>query len=105
MQKRGAWVWSASAVALCLTYQWFVHFYFIAGDHAASGVALLVQGAPHAAINSFLLWMFGRTLAPGEEPLVTAFALRIHPNLPPFLVTYTRWVTVLWCLVFAAQLI
>jgi uncharacterized membrane protein len=62
-------------------------------------------GIPHAAIYLFLLWLFGRTLLPGKEPLVTRLARRVHGTLPPELETYTRRVTFAWCIFFGAQII
>lgn len=62
-------------------------------------------GIPHAAIYLFLLWFFGHTLWPGNEPLVTRLARRVHGTLPPELEVYTRRVTVAWCVFFAAQLV
>src|SRR5688572_29462929 len=58
----------------------------------------------HAAINLFLLWIFGRTLAPGREPLITGVARRFHGTIPPHIEAYTRGVTWLWCVFFLAQL-
>jgi uncharacterized membrane protein len=62
-------------------------------------------GIPHAAIYLFLLWFFGHTLLPGNEPLVTRLARRVHGTLPPELEAYTRRVTLAWCVFFAAQMI
>lgn len=49
-----------------------------------------------------LLWLFGRTLAPGREPLVTAIARACHGTLAPEIERYTRGVTLAWCAFFAA---
>jgi uncharacterized membrane protein len=61
-------------------------------------------GISHAAIYLFLLWLFGHTLMPGKEPLITRLARRVHGVLQPDLQTYTRRLTVAWCGFFAAQL-
>ena len=61
-------------------------------------------GIPHAAIYLFLLWLFGRTLLPGKEPLVTRLARRVHGVLQPDLEVYTRRLSVAWCVFFTAQL-
>lgn len=58
----------------------------------------------HAGVFALLTLVFGRTLRPGEEPLVTGFARMIHgqrlaPQIPP----YTRWVTLAWTLFFAGM--
>ena len=57
----------------------------------------------HAAINLCLLWVFGRTLVGGREPLITGFARRFHGTIPPHIEAYTRGVTWLWCVFFLAQ--
>lgn len=62
-------------------------------------------GVPHAGVNLFLCWLFGRTLANGEEPLITGFARRVHGTLPPHMEIYTRRITLAWCIFFAAQVL
>lgn len=64
-----------------------------------------VYGIPHAAINLFLFWLFGRTLLRGRDALITRVARRVHGTLPPQLEIYTRQVTIAWCIFFAAQII
>jgi uncharacterized membrane protein len=66
---------------------------------------LFVPVISHVLINLLLLWAFGRTLRPGHEPLITGFARAVHGTLPPVLETYTRNVTLAWCIVFALQVI
>ena len=61
-------------------------------------------GIPHAAIYLALLWLFGHTLLPGKEPLITRLARRVHGVLQPDLEPYTRRLTVAWCGFFFAQL-
>lgn len=56
----------------------------------------------HAGANLLLAWMFGRTLVPGREALVTMFARLVHGELPPDVVRYTRQVTLAWTIFFAA---
>jgi uncharacterized membrane protein len=70
---------------------------------AGLGVAAL-YGVPHAAGYLFLLWLFGRTLGPGRDALITRLARQVHGTLPPFMETYTRRLTLAWCVFFAAQL-
>ena len=64
-----------------------------------------VSGIPHAAVYLFLLWYFGRTLAPGTEPLISRFARSMHGALDPEMARFTRKVTLAWCIFFAVQLI
>jgi uncharacterized membrane protein len=63
-----------------------------------------VSGIPHAMAYAFLLWWFGRTLAAGREPMVSRFARRVHGALPPDMERFTRNLTIVWCVFFAAQL-
>jgi uncharacterized membrane protein len=79
-------------------------------------IALIVWGAwtaewidfsaayylPHVLFNLALMVLFGHTLLPGREPLITLFARRVHGTVPPEIVTYTAQVTWLWTLFFAA---
>jgi hypothetical protein len=97
-------MWTVLAIAVCLVYQWLVHFYLVAPNGGAGPAVLFFQGAPHGAINLFLLWVFGRTLLDGREPLITAFARQAHGVLPGCLEAYTRRVTIVWCVVCAVQL-
>ncbi len=57
---------------------------------------------PHVLFNLALMVLFGHTLLPGREPLITLFARRVHGTVPPEIVTYTVQVTWLWTLFFAA---
>lgn len=61
-------------------------------------------GIPHAVIYLSLLGLFGRTLWPGKEPLISRLARRVHGTLTPELTAYTRRVTYAWCIFFAAQI-
>ena len=51
-------------------------------------------------INFTLAVVFGRTLRPGETPLVTRFAILLNGRPEPRVVSYTRRVTRLWTLFF-----
>ena len=56
----------------------------------------------HAGSNLLLAFVFGRTLAPGREALVTTFARILHTHLPVEVERYTRKVTLAWTILFAA---
>jgi uncharacterized membrane protein len=58
---------------------------------------------PAVAMNLILLWFFGRTLAPGREPLVSAIARIVRGTLDPEIARYTRRVTWAWCGFFVAN--
>ena len=73
-------------------------------DRHAWGLAA-AYGIPHAAIYLALLCVFGLTLLPRREPLITRLARRVHGVLQPDLEAYTRRLTVAWCGFFAAQLV
>lgn len=51
---------------------------------------------PPPAISLFLCLLFGRTLLPGKEPLVTRIARFERGELSPELIAYTRRVTWVW---------
>ncbi len=91
----------ALALLACIAGPWLVH---LAVSRGVLDSVPLALAAPHAAIYSFLLWLFGRTLLRGREPLVTGLARRVHGTLEPEIEIYTRRVTQAWCLFFAAQL-
>jgi uncharacterized membrane protein len=60
--------------------------------------------SPPVLIDLALCWLFGRTLRRGAEPLVTTFARHAHGgDLPPDIPAYTRRVTLVWTLLFAAM--
>lgn len=89
------------ALLACIACPWLAHLAVSRGILDSLPLAL---AAPHAAIYSFLLWLFGRTLLRDREPLITTVARRVHGRLEPEIEAYTRRVTQAWCLFFAAQL-
>ena len=103
--RRPGWLWLALVVPACLGLQLWIHAVIVDGptDAMRFGVAL-ASGVMHAAINLALLSLFGRTILPGREPLVTGLARRVHGVLPPQMERYTRRVTIAWCVFFAMQL-
>ena len=73
---------------------------------AAMGVAVsaaMLYLAQHAGIHLFLAVGFGSTLRAGHTPLITTLAARVHRELTPAMVVYTRKVTLAWVLYFAAM--
>lgn len=81
-----------------------VVYYIATGDHGRIGL-LAVNGLSHATLNLFLLWLFGRTLLPGQEPLISQISRRVNGNLNPEVVDYTRHVTIAWCIYFVLQVV
>ncbi len=59
---------------------------------------------PPVLISSLLFYLFGRTLLPGQEPLITRIARRMGDNDLPHR-RYTHVLTWVWTLFFAAILI
>src|SRR5574341_2539028 len=57
---------------------------------------------PPVAINLALCWLFGRTLRNGRVPLIARFAMMEQGELSEELARYTRTLTWLWTLLFAA---
>jgi uncharacterized membrane protein len=79
-------------------------YYIATGDHGRIGL-LAVNGLSAATVNLFLLWLFGRTLLPGREALISQISRRINGHLKPEIAAYTRRVTVAWCIFFTAQVV
>jgi uncharacterized membrane protein len=68
------------------------------------GSLILSSGAPHAVVYLGLLAIFGLSLLPDREPVVTYFARAIHGGISPEIELYTRRVTWAWCAFFGLQL-
>lgn len=58
----------------------------------------------HAGMMTALGLLFGLSLRPGRRSLITTLALRVHGELPPGLLRYTRQVNWAWTLFFATML-
>ena len=70
-----------------------------------SAAKLAMAGVCHALVYSGLLIWFGSSLRSGREPVVTGFARRMRRTMPPDVVSYTRLVTLAWCVFFAGQIV
>jgi uncharacterized membrane protein len=66
---------------------------------------MAASGVPHALIYAGLLALFGASLRPGREPIVTALSRRMSGAVSAERAAYTRGVTWAWCAFFAAQLL
>jgi uncharacterized membrane protein len=60
---------------------------------------------PPVVIPLLLLFIFGRTLHSGREPLITAIGEAARGPLSVAMRTYTRRLTQLWCLVFVVMIV
>jgi uncharacterized membrane protein len=65
----------------------------------ASAVALLL--APSVVVNAALFVLFGHTLLPGREPLITRFRRFDIGYVAPKFIRYTRRLTLFWTILFA----
>ncbi|HYN27748.1 MAG TPA: hypothetical protein VES94_05560 [Burkholderiales bacterium] len=70
---------------------------------AAGANPALVYLLPHVGAYLFMLWLFGHTLMPGREALITRLARIVHGTLPEEVERYSRHVTTAWCLFFAGM--
>ena len=92
-----AWLCIAALVLLSFPGPWG-----LAGFALLAGAPLLVDAEallklPPVVINLALAVWFGRTLAPGEEPMISWFARLVRgTEVPPDLARYTRYSTVVW---------
>jgi uncharacterized membrane protein len=94
---RRAWV--VMAIALALTAMRALVAWGV-----PQNVLMMQSGVSHAALYSWLLLLFGRTLLPGRQPLVTTLAIRMSGRLSAMRDVYTRRVTQAWCLFCLFQL-
>lgn len=67
------------------------------GIHAVSAIILF----PPALISAYFLVLFGKTLLPGHQALLTRFSqINFDGAVPPAIATYTRRLTVAWTILF-----
>jgi uncharacterized membrane protein len=59
----------------------------------------------HLLFNSLLMILFGSSLMPGREPLISSLARRVHGSLPVEIAAYTVKVTWVWTIYFAATIL
>lgn len=74
--------------------------HYLVGMNAVGSWVAWINLAQHVAFNTIMALVFGRTLLPGREPLVTRLARPIHERMTPVLLRYTRQVTAAWALFF-----
>jgi uncharacterized membrane protein len=63
-------------------------------------ITLYVLYLPPILLPLLLLFVFGRTLLPGQEPLITAIGEASRGPLTPAMRHYTRRITQFWCAIF-----
>ncbi len=59
----------------------------------------------HLLFNSLLMILFGSSLLPGREPLISSLARRVHGSLPVEIAAYTVGVTWAWAIYFATTIV
>ena len=72
---------------------------------AARPSLVVASAIPHTLAYLGLLSVFGSSLMPGRDALVTALARHLHAPVSDEMAAYTRKLTWLWCGFFAGQLI
>ncbi len=99
-----AWLCIAALVVLSFPGPWgLAGFALLAAAPLVADPDALLKFPP-VIINLALAVWFGRTLAPGEEPMISWFArLARGTELPPDLARYTRWSTVMWTAFFVSM--
>ena len=78
--------------------------FLVAADVALKSSLVAVAALSHGAIYLGVGLLFGLSLRPGQEALVSRLARRVEPNPTPAVMAYTRGVTWLWTGFCAAQI-
>lgn len=91
---RHRWALAALAAVLVAAFCW----------QAVRTSLVAASALPHTLAYSGLLAVFGASLLPGREALVTALARQLHGPITSEMAGYTRQVTWAWCVFFGAQL-
>lgn len=87
---RTPWLIPAAMLLGAQVAVWFGH-----------GAAVAVVLAPSIILNLLLFLLFGHTLLPGREPLITRFRRLEAGHVAPMFVSYTRRLTIAWTAMFA----
>jgi uncharacterized membrane protein len=99
-----AWLCIAALVYLSFRGKWgLASFALLAGAPLVVDTDALLKLPPVIIDLALAVW-FGRTLAPGEEPMISWFARLVHgTEVPPDIARYTRWSTVMWTAFFVSM--
>ena len=82
----------------------FLVYALLAWRHPSLGVVqATLLFLPPVCVNLGLAWVFGHTLAPGREALITRFARMEDPQPGPAVLAYTRRLTWVWVVFFLAM--
>jgi uncharacterized membrane protein len=94
--RRALLVWSALAGLMLLMLMGTLQGF----DDLAKIILL-----PPVVLNGFFLYIFGRTLLPGREPLITRMRRLDSGEVAPELAAYTRRLSIYWVVFFAVSLV
>ncbi len=94
--RRALLVWSALAGLMILMF-----IGTLGGSDDLAKIILL----PPVVLNGFFLYIFGRTLLPGREPLISRMSRLEVGEVTPELATYTKRLSICWVVFFAVSLI
>jgi uncharacterized membrane protein len=99
-----AWLCISALVLLSFPGSWgLAGFALLAAAPLVADADALLKFPP-VIINLALAAWFGRTLAPGEEPMISWFGRLVRgTELAPDLARYTRWSTVVWTAFFVTM--
>ena len=99
-----AWLCIAALVYLSFRGLWgLAGFALLAAAPLAADTEALLKLPPVIIDLALAVW-FGRTLAPGEEPMIGWFARLVRGSeLPPDLASYARFSTVMWTALFVGM--
>jgi len=105
-------LWGAVAVGGWLRRHWptlvacAAVFVAISAVVARGGVEdiHLMYVLQHAGVHAALAWAFGVTLRPGQVPLISSLAERVHRTVTPAMRHYTRRLTQAWVGYFVAMI-
>jgi len=99
-----AWLCIAALVYLSFRGLWgLAGFALLAAAPLVADTEALLKLPPVIIDLALAVW-FGRTLAPGEEPMLGWFARLVRGSeLPPDLASYARFSTVMWTALFVGM--
>jgi uncharacterized membrane protein len=95
------WNQGQRAISIALSAVCLPFFYFYQHLGSIQWVNLI----PNSLIYGSLAFMFAKTLAKGQIPLITQLATKIEGPLPAAIARYTRQVTLAWALFFALNVV
>src|SRR5258706_2074621 len=92
-----AWLCMAALAVLSFRGPWgLAGFALLAAAPLAVDAEVLLK-LPPVVINLVLAVWFGRTLAPGEEPMISWFARLVRgTEVPPDLARFSRYLSCVW---------